>query len=619
MNHINAEIELTSLCQLRCPFCRTGNALRKQYPQVPRGKITKETFLNIMNKVPNLGHISLYNWGEPFLHPDVVWFVQTVKQYGKTCELSSNMQIMTPEIAEGIVKAQLDILRVSCDGMTQETYSKYRQGGDIDKVIRNSKLLASTKEELKSRLPQVVFQFVVNRFNEHELPYFGNMAKQWGADQISPINICSMTPEGYFITPYFEPKNPRWKRYWGIGFLTNCRQPWEHITFDWNGDVYPCCNPSGIIDYKMGNINESSFEEIWNCPKYQYARRFCQTGIPENNGFNIMCHACYNKFPTEEMKNADMYRPCLHPFPTNGISISISEETKRIIDEYQSEIATNRAQQSYAPQENTSKTETKTKPAMLNLGCGHRHHPDWINIDVQSTGPGVRAHSLYAGIPFSDGAIDVVYHSHVLEHFPKRFTPIFLKDCHRVLKPGGIIRVAVPDLERIMRIYIDLLEKSLGGDIQAQQRYEWIMLELFDQTVRNQSGGDMLEYWKQQHIPAEDFVIERCGSEAKNVINSVKRSPSANVPSEDIFLQAIRNKDASLIQRIGMFRVSGEIHQWMYDRYSLTKLLQEAGFTDIKVCRADESAITNFNSYLLDIEPDGKVRKPDSLFMEAWK
>ena len=259
------------------------------------------------------------------------------------------------------------------------------------------------------------------------------------------------------------------------------------------------------------------------------------------------------------------------------------------------------------------------KPMLLNLGCGHRHHQDWINIDVQSTGPGVRAHSLYAGIPFPDEAIDVVYHSHVLEHFPKRFTPIFLKDCHRVLKPGGIIRVIVPDLERIMRTYIDLLERSLQGDIEAQKRYEWIMLELFDQMVRNQSGGDMLEYWKQQHIPAEDFVIERCGSEAKSVINSVRNNPSANVPSQDIYLQAIRNKDASLIQRIGLFRISGEIHQWMYDRYSLTKLLQEAGFTDIKVCRANESAIPNFNSYLLDIEPDGKVRKPDSLFMEARK
>jgi hypothetical protein len=57
----------------------------------------------------------------------------------------------------------------------------------------------------------------------------------------------------------------------------------------------------------------------------------------------------------------------------------------------------------------------------------------------------------------------------------------------------------------------------------------------------------------------------------------------------------------------------------MYDRYSLGKLLKQAGFREVRVFRADESMIANFNSYLLDIEPDGSVRKPDSLFMEGRK
>ena len=48
---------------------------------------------------------------------------------------------------------------------------------------------------------------------------------------------------------------------------------------------------------------------------------------------------------------------------------------------------------------------------MVNLGCGHRHHPDWINIDIASTGPGVMAHNLSLGIPLADGSADVVYHS----------------------------------------------------------------------------------------------------------------------------------------------------------------------------------------------------------------
>jgi hypothetical protein len=56
----------------------------------------------------------------------------------------------------------------------------------------------------------------------------------------------------------------------------------------------------------------------------------------------------------------------------------------------------------------------------------------------------------------------------------------------------------------------------------------------------------------------------------------------------------------------------------MYDRYSLRRLLEQAGFIDVRICRADESRIPDFNSYNLDIV-EGKVRKPVSLFMEGIK
>lgn len=250
---------------------------------------------------------------------------------------------------------------------------------------------------------------------------------------------------------------------------------------------------------------------------------------------------------------------------------------------------------------------------LLNLGCGQRHHPAWTNVDFKSDGPDVIAHDLCKGLPFGAESFEAIYHSHLLEHFPKNYAPVFLKDCFRVLKPSGTIRVVVPDLESIARLYLILLEKSVKGDEEARKRYDWIMLELFDQMVRNHSGGAMLEYWRQNPMPAEDFVIERLGSEVKDSIARIRSNPDST--------KHLNGKvDHSLDPpKIAQFRLSGEIHQWMYDRYSLGKLLQEAGFEDIKVCKADESQIPDFNSYLLDIEPDGSVRKPDSLFMEAKK
>ena len=82
----------------------------------------------------------------------------------------------------------------------------------------------------------------------------------------------------------------------------------------------------------------------------------------------------------------------------------------------------------------------------LNVGCGNKYHKQWINVDMASNYPHVKAHNLLKGLPFSDNQFDVIYHSQVLEHFPKDKAADFIRECFRALKPGGILRVVVPDL-----------------------------------------------------------------------------------------------------------------------------------------------------------------------------
>jgi predicted SAM-dependent methyltransferase len=60
-----------------------------------------------------------------------------------------------------------------------------------------------------------------------------------------------------------------------------------------------------------------------------------------------------------------------------------------------------------------------------------------------------------------------VYYSHLLEHFPKHEAQGFTQECYRVLKPRGIIRVAVPDLERIARMYLQALERALQEEVET--------------------------------------------------------------------------------------------------------------------------------------------------------
>lgn len=275
----------------------------------------------------------------------------------------------------------------------------------------------------------------------------------------------------------------------------------------------------------------------------------------------------------------------------------------------------------------------------LNLGCGNRFSPDWTNVNFTSTHPGVIAYNLTEGTPFPDNSFDVVYHSHLLEHFPKAQAPTFIQECYRVLRPQGVLRIAVPDLEQIIRSYIFALEQALDNSQEAANNYNWLLLELFDQVVRNHSGGEMIPYMHQENISNKNFIVKRLGTEARNIIESASQS-SPPLPSDPWFKRLLRpvyhflrdssyrrevvlekilsSNDFQFLQ-IGRFRQSGEVHQWMYDRYSLAQLLQQSGFQQIQQRSAAESAIPNWLSFNLDTEPDGSVYKPDSLYMEATK
>jgi predicted SAM-dependent methyltransferase len=278
----------------------------------------------------------------------------------------------------------------------------------------------------------------------------------------------------------------------------------------------------------------------------------------------------------------------------------------------------------------------------VNLGCGKNYHPEWINIDLVASGTDVISYDLSQGIPLPTNSCDVVYHSHMLEHLRPSDVPSFIQENYRVLKSGGIIRIVVPDLESICRLYLEKLEASVSGDEQSKFDYEWMMIELYDQAVREQSGGRMKEYLQKDHIPNEDFVYAR-SNEAKRIVASFKQYN--NIFKQRILRLTLSNHQfifsriqlisiklyhqiitrfllgnkAQKALNIGFFRLKGEVHQWMYDRYSLKQVLLNAGFENPIQRTALESYIPNWKYFCLDTFSNEIVRKPGSLFMEAKK
>ena len=237
---------------------------------------------------------------------------------------------------------------------------------------------------------------------------------------------------------------------------------------------------------------------------------------------------------------------------------------------------------------------------VLNLGCGYQTSARCINIDwslpirlkgspvgrmlapVVVTGErreaydamtgDVMRHDLRKGIPFADQSVDGVYHSHLLEHIDRSAVPGFLAEVKRVLKPGGVHRIVVPDLEVEARRYISSLESAMAGD-SSPADHEWNILLLIDQMVRKESYG----------------TSQRTG---------VRRWAENRI--------------------LGDARKRGETHQWMWDRITLPEVLREAGFRDPRVLTYDTSSITDWPAFLLDQDTQNAEYRPGSLYVEAF-
>ncbi len=241
--------------------------------------------------------------------------------------------------------------------------------------------------------------------------------------------------------------------------------------------------------------------------------------------------------------------------------------------------------------------------SILNLGCGLKTSDDSrvINIDwsvrlrlrklplmqpmirmligsarrekFDALPDNIMVHDLSKGIPFPNESVSAVYHSHMLEHLDRNLVPGFAREVLRVLRPGGVHRIVVPDLEHLCRDYIKHLE-ICGADDSART--------VHDQKVAN--------------------ILEQC----------VRRDAASSANHG-----AVRKRIEKIL--LGDARKRGETHQWMYDKVNLAEILQECGYREITVADYQTSRIPEWNRIGLDLNDDGSQYKPGSLYLEAFK
>jgi radical SAM protein with 4Fe4S-binding SPASM domain len=287
---VSLSFEPTTACNLKCPHCPSGLRAFSR----PTGKAKSSLFEQILEEVGNtLTYLTFYFQGEPYLHQDFLKWVKMARQKNIYTATSTNGHYFSPQVAEQTVLSGLDRVIVSIDGAEQESYEKYRIGGNLEKVKQGLRHLKEAKLRHKSRTPFVMLQFIVFKHNQNEVAAIKKMGADLGVDEVV---IKTAQIYDYENATDFIPDKQDWARYkrdidgkfkFKNKLFDHCWRMWHSCVLTFDGRVVPCCFDKDA-HYTLGKVGEVSFKSIWQSVDYQAFRKQLFTARKEID----MCTNC---------------------------------------------------------------------------------------------------------------------------------------------------------------------------------------------------------------------------------------------------------------------------------------------------------------------------------------
>lgn len=272
---ITISIEPTTACNLRCPECPSGLRAFSR----PTGNLKADFFRRTIDALHRqLTYLIFYFQGEPYINPQFLEMVAYAHQKGIYTITSTNGHFLNEENARKTITSGLDRLIISVDGTTQEVYENYRKEGRLEVVLQGARNVVKWKKELRSRTPHIVFQFLVVRPNEHQIPEIYRLAEEIGVDE---VKLKTAQIYDYQNGHPLIPVNEQYARYARQSdgtyrvknrLLNHCWKLWHACVITWDGQIVPCCFDKDAA-HRLGNLQHQNFQEIWYGKTYHAFRR----------------------------------------------------------------------------------------------------------------------------------------------------------------------------------------------------------------------------------------------------------------------------------------------------------------------------------------------------------
>ncbi|MBI4217171.1 MAG: SPASM domain-containing protein [Chloroflexi bacterium] len=295
---ISLSIESSGVCNLRCKMCSAPEMSRR------KGVMKFSAFRQIFDEVRPL-YLGLSAAGEPLLNRDLFDMISYAKAHGTVVNLVSNATRIDESTALALVESHLDVLKVSLDGATKETYEAIRIGACFEEVVRNVKGLIEMKRRLGASSPIISVNIVISRENVHEIrdiiafchsqfdcsvefiPLFIHdkdaaeeallvdlstlgrhvaMGKKWAEEHGLWDTVANLDNLLYSVERMYRGTSEG-----------PCFVPWLDMPITWDGNAYPCAHFMNVpLDF--GNVLETSVAKVWNSPNYRKFRKSLADG-----------------------------------------------------------------------------------------------------------------------------------------------------------------------------------------------------------------------------------------------------------------------------------------------------------------------------------------------------
>jgi len=268
-------IEPTTACNLRCPECPSGLRAFTR----PTGNLKEDFFKETINSIyKDLLYLIFYFQGEPYINPNFLDMVKYANEKGIYTITSTNAHFLNDENARKTIESGLDRLIISVDGTTQETYESYRKEGKLENVLAGAENIIKWKKKLKSKTPHTIFQFLVVKPNEHQIPEIYRLAKEMGIDEVKLKTAQIYDYEkGSPLIPTIDKYSRYHKQNDGTysiknELLNHCWKLWHACVITWDGLVVPCCFDKDAL-HRLGDLKKQNFRSIWHNKAYTGFRK----------------------------------------------------------------------------------------------------------------------------------------------------------------------------------------------------------------------------------------------------------------------------------------------------------------------------------------------------------